>query len=67
MVSSARRAQVLRSVPPDVAEGLAAAAEAPASATVREAEGLLDRAAVAVGVRAKKLDKKGERLVGQRA
>ena len=54
---------VLRAVPPDVAEGLAAAAEVPAAASVREAEALLDRGAAAVGVRVKKLDKKSERGV----
>ncbi len=52
--------QLLKSVPPDVAEGLVRAAEAPATPTVREAEAALDAAAAAVGVRAKKLDKKGE-------
>ncbi|PNW71999.1 hypothetical protein CHLRE_16g686650v5 [Chlamydomonas reinhardtii] len=52
---------VLRAVPPDVAEGLAAAAEVPAAASVREAEALLDRGAAAVGVRVKKLDKKSEK------
>ncbi|EFJ45906.1 hypothetical protein VOLCADRAFT_105788 [Volvox carteri f. nagariensis] len=60
-LTAAEVKQVLRSVPPDVAEGLAAAADAPGAATVRDAEVLLDRAAAAVGVRAKKLDKKGEK------
>ncbi|KAG2451252.1 hypothetical protein HYH02_003859 [Chlamydomonas schloesseri] len=67
---------LLRAVPPDVAEGLAAAAEVPGAGSVREAEALLDRAAAAVGVRPKKLDKKSEkaalaalreRLLGQLA
>ncbi|GFR49317.1 hypothetical protein Agub_g11343, partial [Astrephomene gubernaculifera] len=58
-LSAAEVKQVLRAVPPDVAEGLAAAAEAPAAASVREAEALLERAAAAVGVRARRLDKKG--------
>ncbi|GIM08278.1 hypothetical protein Vretimale_12254 [Volvox reticuliferus] len=60
-LTAAEVKQVLRSVPLDVAEGLAAAAEVPGAATVRDAEVLLDRAAAAVGVRVKKLDKKGEK------
>lgn len=56
--------QLLKSVPPDVAEGLTRAAEAPTAPSVREAEAALDAAAAAVGVRAKKLDKKGEHCLG---
>ncbi|KAG2435773.1 hypothetical protein HXX76_006969 [Chlamydomonas incerta] len=75
-LSAAEVKALLRAVPPDVAEGLAAAAEVPGAAAVRDAEALLDRGSAAVGVRVRKLDKKSEkaalaalreRLLGQLA
>ncbi|KXZ55512.1 hypothetical protein GPECTOR_2g1061 [Gonium pectorale] len=60
-LTAAEVKQVVRSVPADVAEGLMAAAEAPGAASVRDAEPLLERAAGSLGIRVKKLDKKGEK------
>lgn len=53
--------QLMRQAPADVAAGLSAASEALAAASVKDAEGLLDRAGAELGVRPARrgLDKKG--------